>query len=75
LRRVNHCGSEKAINISYSTCVFVALIILHAIRMCHIIFPSVACPVGQYFFPYYFINGTIFRAGGGEGGMNAKCVF
>ena len=23
--------------------------------------PSVACPALQYFFPFYFINGTIFE--------------
>ena len=32
----NHCRSEKAITIIYSGCVFIALIIQHAMRMRHI---------------------------------------
>ena len=31
---------EKVISITYSECVFVALVIQHAKRMCHIILPS-----------------------------------
>jgi hypothetical protein len=38
--------------------VFVAVVILHAVRMHHIIFSSVACPV---FFPHYLISGTILE--------------
>jgi hypothetical protein len=31
----NHCGSGKAINITYSECVSVTLGIQHAMHMCH----------------------------------------
>jgi len=44
--------------ITYSVCVFVALGIQHAMRVCAIL-SSVACPALQYFFPHYLINGTI----------------
>jgi hypothetical protein len=40
---------EKAISITYSECVFVALCIQHAKRMCHIILSSVACLPPPYF--------------------------
>ena len=33
----NHCCSGKAISISYSECVFVALVTRHAMRMRHIV--------------------------------------
>jgi len=35
----NHCGSRKAISITYSecVCVCVALVIVHAMRMRHIV--------------------------------------
>jgi len=33
----NHCYSGKAIGITYSECVFVALVIQHAMRMLHIV--------------------------------------
>jgi hypothetical protein len=39
----NHCCHGKAIRIKYSKCVSVALIIQHAMRICHIILSSVAC--------------------------------
>ena len=39
----NHCCSVKAISITYSECVSVALGIQHAMRMCRIILSSVAC--------------------------------
>ena len=32
-RSHNHCCHEKAVSITYSECVFVALVILHATRM------------------------------------------
>jgi hypothetical protein len=44
-----HCCCGKAIIITYSECVFVALAIQHAQRMSRIIFSSLAC----LFQPYY----------------------
>jgi hypothetical protein len=48
-RSRNHCCRGKAINTTYSECVSVALLIQHAMRMCHTILSSVACPA----LPYY----------------------
>jgi hypothetical protein len=45
----NHCFRGKAISISYSECVFVALVIQHAKRMRPIILSSVACVALPYF--------------------------
>jgi hypothetical protein len=45
----NHFCRGKAISITYSKCVFVALVILHAKRMCRIILSSVACLAVTYF--------------------------
>ena len=42
-RLCNHCCRKKAIIITYSECVSVALVIQHAKCMCHIILSSVAC--------------------------------
>jgi hypothetical protein len=39
---------EKSVNIAYSECVFVALVIRHSMRMRRITFSSVACPAVQY---------------------------
>jgi hypothetical protein len=36
-RSCNHCCSGKAISITHSECVLVALVILHAIRMSHVV--------------------------------------
>ena len=48
-RSRNHRCSGKAVSITYSKCVFVALVTQHAKRMRHIILSSVACPVLPYF--------------------------
>jgi hypothetical protein len=48
-RSRNRCYRGKAINISYSECVSVALVIQHAKRMRRIILSSVGCPTLQYF--------------------------
>ena len=57
----NHCCSGKAISITYSDYVFVALGIHNAKRMSRIVFSCVSCPTLQYFFPNYLTNGMIFR--------------
>jgi hypothetical protein len=49
VRSRNHCCRGKAISITYSECVSVALVIQHATRMRRIILSSVACPAVHYF--------------------------
>ena len=63
-RSCNHWCCGKAISITYSESVFVALGIERAMRMRHI----VVCGLGLLYsiFPHYLINGTIF--GGGKKG-------
>jgi len=43
------CCSGKAMTIKYFVCVFVALDIQYAKRMCHILLSSMACRVVPYF--------------------------
>ena len=62
-----HCCCGTAISITYCECVFVALVIHHAMHMRHIILSPVACPV--FGVQQSLINGTIF-GGGGEGKVN-----
>jgi hypothetical protein len=60
-RSHNHCCCRKAINISYSECVSVALVIQHAMRMSCIIVYCHLWPVWLYHtFPHYLIKSTIF---------------
>ena len=47
-RSCNRCCSGKAISVTYSECVSVALGIQHAMRMRRIILSSVACLAAQY---------------------------
>jgi len=54
----NHHCSEKAISITHSDCVFVALDIQHALHMC-LIFMWLAWL--HSILPHYLINGTIFK--------------
>jgi hypothetical protein len=52
-RSRNHCCRGKAISITYSQCVTVALVIQHARRMRRIILSSVACLAVPYFSTLY----------------------
>jgi hypothetical protein len=59
-RSRNHCCREKAISITYSVCVSVALIVQHIKRMRSITLPFVACPALPHY-PRRIINGTIIH--------------
>ena len=61
LRRlcVTTVAVEKAISVTHSECVFVALVIRHVMRMRLITLSSVTCLVLPYF-STYLINGRIF---------------
>ena len=48
-RSCNHCCCGKAINVTYSECVSVALVVQHAKRMRRIILTYVACMAVPYF--------------------------
>jgi hypothetical protein len=48
-RSCDHFCCGKAITITYSECVFLALGIEHAMRMRRVIFSYVACPTVPYF--------------------------
>ena len=58
-------------NISYSVCIFVALVIQHAKRIRPIILSSVPCLARPHFSPLYLTNGTIL----GEKLLDIKCIF
>jgi len=66
----NNCCHGKAINITYSECVCVLLVIQHVKCTRCIILSSIACLVLPYF-PHYLINNTIF----GKMLLNVTCVF
>ena len=69
----NHYCSGKAINITYSECVLVALVIQHAMRMRHIVICGLSgCTIP--IFPHYLINSAILRVGWGGVLPNSECV-
>ena len=79
-----HCCRIKAISIVYPECVFVALGILHAMRMLRIILSSVACMTVQYSWHHnrrqYFRKKNFFLQGHGysqclKGSVIKLCLF
>jgi hypothetical protein len=53
-RSRNHCCRGKAISITYSECVSVALVMRHQMRMRHIVLSSVACFAVPYSSTLYY---------------------
>jgi hypothetical protein len=67
----NHCCSGKATIFTYSECVSVALVTLHAKRMCRIIHYCHLWPNWfHHIFPHYFLNGAIL----GKNALSTKHV-
>jgi hypothetical protein len=60
-RSRNQRGRGKAGSVTYYECVFMALVIQHAMRMRRTVLSSVAC-LGPLYFPHVIpINGAIFE--------------
>ena len=70
-RSRNHCWGGKAVNITYSECVSVALVMQHVECMRHLFYchlwPVWLCHIS----PHYVINDTIV----GQNLVNTKCAF
>jgi hypothetical protein len=69
VRSCNHCCCGNAVSVTYSECVFLALVIQHAMRKSRIFFCGLSCCTK--FFPH-IINGAIF---GKKKLLNIKFVF
>jgi hypothetical protein len=72
-RSSNRCRRGKAAGITYSGCMFVALLIQNAKRMRRIILPSVTCPALSYFST--FSHAARHDIGGGGGGTKHNMCF
>jgi hypothetical protein len=59
-RSCNRCSSGKAMNITQTVYVFVALGIQQAMRMLHIVICALPAPLYNIF-PHYLITGTVFE--------------
>ena len=70
--RVAVVAVEMQLSITYSECVFVALVIQQAKRMRCIILSHLWPAPLYHIFPHYLINGTIFC---NIKLLNTKCVF
>jgi len=66
----NHCCGGKAISITYSECVSVALGIQHAKHIHHTILAPVACPALQYFSTLSHTRHQLQKKL-----LNIKCIF
>ena len=66
-RSCNRCCSEKAVSITFSECMFVALGMQHAMRMRHI----VICGLPRSIKFFHFVS----QFSGGGGLFNIKCGF
>jgi len=73
-RSLMHLCCGKAVNIAYSECVSAALVILHAMRVRHIVF-HVWVVWLYHICPHYLIKRCDFRGPGGGGVIQHKIVF
>jgi hypothetical protein len=55
----NHCSSGKAVSITYSESLFVAVCFQYIMRMRQIVICGLS--ISTVFFPQYFMNGKIFE--------------
>jgi len=63
---VTTVAGGKAVNITYSESVFVALVVQHALRMRHIVICGLSGPI-QYFFHVVSSTARFLGEGGGGG--------